>query len=468
MTTMRLPTALELRTGIINQLEAKIGILISPEFRKVIENHPKEKFILGGVQGGKSTALATEFAIAAMQVAMEVALGLRESRQYIYWIIMPSYRTPTKEMEYLGKWFGELGLVHKSHTPSGAPNRLELYGGMITIETRTAEDPAGIASESCDGIGAAEAGQMSEEILERARERTVTRNGWRVFAGTLENDQAKPQFVWYGEIGRELLDHPEPDAEAYTLPTWANLSIHPEGRLSPAIIALEERYSKEGRMYAFNRRYGGVPDGVQYPVYDDLASGEWGAGDVSGWQWSRSLNAGGYDWGEAHPSALVILNCTMNDIAVYRDVWMGIGEPDELVNSRRRLMGSLWNVPNSRWGFDPQLKLAANLEGAQAVSRASRMYRVGLVQSRLKQRKLLFDMDILPDDDEVTIDRKNRVRQLFNQMKRVHLIRRDIVGQGAAYIYDRVDDDMAAAAENCVEILDGKKKLNLGNWRNYS
>ena len=462
----------QIREAVIDTLESRLGILVSPEFRHVLAPHPKEKLVLGGIQSGKSTLTATELLVDILTLPLRISQGLAPDRPYLYWIVMPSYMMPTKELHYLHEWSRALGFVEAFNNPQGAPSRLVLMKGLVTVETRTAQDPAAIASEPCDGVVLAEAGQMGEELRERALERTITRNGWCLYTGTLEDDSAKPRYAWYGELGRQWLEHPTEDGMAFSLPTWANRSVHPEGRNSPRIIAEEKRWLEGGKAYMFNRRIAGIPDGNPDPVYIDVQVGEWGAGDVSAWTWIRSRNAGGHDWGDTpgHPSTLAAVTVSHNDVAVVRDVWEQESAPVPEIETRRHLMSQRWNIPRPRWGFDPMLQRDAKTLGVQAVAtgKGSRKRRVGLVEARLKSRRLLFDMDVQPTDPPHEVERKERVRRAYHQMQRVHWNKREVPGEGIVLEYARVDDDMVAAIEDAVEVIDSGKKWNLGNFKAYS
>lgn len=461
MTTLAPATV---RQSIIDAALPSLGIVLSPEFRAALEPHPKEKLILGGVRAGKSTVGACELQIAIFEYSLKP-----KPQPELYWVILPSYRANHSIVEYLLRWNYGSGLIDEKNlsTPKDSPWRIPLFGGKFVIETRTAQDLPAIAGAECHGIVIDEPGQMAAEVQERSRERTLTTGGWIVYAGTLENDLSSPQFVWYGDLGREWLMNPTEQHLAFSLPTWANLAKFPGGRNDPLILDEERTWVEAGRTYKFNRRIAGIPDGVQDPVYDDiLATGDFGAGDLSKWQPVRSLGAGGYDAGttEHHPAALVVVQRDIIDVAIVRDVWTDTLQPAQLVEDRRLMLSRLWGIDRRNWGFDPQLKIAAGLTDTTAVSMASRMYRVGLVDSRLRQRKLLFDMDVQPHDGEVTVQRKHRVRRLFEQLRRVHYIRRELPGKGLVLEYNRVDDDMAAALEDAIEVMDSKKRTNWGGY----
>ena len=437
---------------------------MSPEFRAALEPHPKEKLISGGVQAGKSWLGATEMQIAIIEYSLKP-----RPEPELYWIILPSYRAAHTVPQYLLKWNMGSGLLDEKElsTPKDSPWRLPFFGGKLVIETRTAQDLPAIAGAACNGIVADEPGQNPEELRYRALERVLTKDGWIVWAGTLENDLSTPQWVWYGDLARKWLEEPTPEHKAFALPTWANLFAYPGGRNDPKILAMEQTLMESGKGYVFNRRIAGIPDGVQDPVYDDiLSTGDFGAGSLDGWLPIRSLGAGGYDAGttQAHPAALVVCQRDRLDVAIVRDVWTDTQQAAQLVEDRRLMMSQLWHIDRRNWGFDPQLKIAAGLVEAEAVSMASRMYRVGLVDSRLRQNKLRFDMDIQPTDDEATVQRKHRVRRLFDQMRRVHYIRRELPGKGLVLEYNRVDDDMAAALEDAIEVMDSKKRTNWGGY----
>mgnify|MGYP001603140124 CR=1 FL=1 len=118
---------------------------------------------------------------------------------------------------------------------------------------------------------------------------------------------------------------------------------------------------------------------------------------------------------------------------------------------QRQLMGHEYGILASRWGFDPMLRESADRAGAVATrtGEGSRLRRVGMVEARLNDGRLLFDFS------------KPVVCELFAQMQRVHYIKRFEQGKGEVYTYARIDDDLAAALEDAIEVIDGGLSVDL-------
>ena len=123
-------------------------------------------------------------------------------------------------------------------------------------------------------------------------------------------------------------------------------------------------------------------------------------------------------------------------------------------------MGQKWQISPRRWVFDPMQREAARLLGCIVAPTALRLQRAGKLQARFLNRKLLFDMVVLEGDDLPTRERKERVRRCFEQFKRVHMVKREVPGQGWKYEYARVDDDMVAGVENAIDLIDSRPVLD--------
>lgn len=446
----------------------RLGLRLTPEFMAVLLPRPKEKLFFGGVRSGKSTEPAAEVLLEILMV-----LGDPENtRRYLYWFVMPSYTTVPEEMRYLYEWLAALGVGPHLQRPEGGSWRITLAGGRITIETRTAENPEGLASVACDGVVLVEAGQQSESIRMHVWGRVIEKRGWISYTGTLEDSTKKAGWLWYEQLGAKWMEDPSDDHMAFSLPSWSNSVVFPGGRTDPEILKIEAELAEYPG--AFERYVAGVPAGVSDQIYRWLMAGEWG------WQENKlsspmlSRGAGGHDFGEGwhddkrgHPSTLAAVQVMgsssgMDDIAVVREVWEGYTGDTMMIESRRRLMGQRWGISNRRWGFDPMQREAAKLVGAQIAPEALRRDRVGMVEARMLNNRLKFDMYVLEGDSAAERERKAGVRRCFEQMKRVHWVRREVKGQGYRYDYARVDDDMAAAVEDAIAVIDTKRSFPSG------
>lgn len=429
----------------------KVGVDVSPEFEAAILPRPREKIVTGGWQAGKSTEGAAE--IYSDFPLLDPERLTRDGAGYRYWVVLPSYKSPRTEMEYLRNWTKAMGVLDSEHFPDTDSAKLLLFGRKVLIETKTAQDPEGIAGYPCDGVLVVEAGQMPEVIRTQAQGRIITRRGWITYTGTLEDDEARPRWAWYGIAADQWMQDPSHDRAAYSLPSWANRTVFPGGRADPEIV----RQARILDEHAFNRRIGGIPSGVQYPVYTLLTQpyvidpnaevppevqARWGFKVTESTQWITGMGAGGHDYGEqyGHPSTLGAVTVTQNDVKVVRACWGEHTSDDALIESRRRLMGQRYGIPHTRWGFDPMQREAAKIKGAQ-VATGDRLVRVGIVEGYINAGKLKFDFD------------GPGVKQAFAQMQRVHYVKKFVVGQGERYEYARVGDDLAAAVENALQII---------------
>lgn len=447
------------REAILEQFCAEVGIILTPEIKAFVIPRPKEKLGLGGWQGSKSTSQGLDLA---------VDIELRPpGRQMRYWGIMPNYKTPTKEIDYLAEWYTKKRVQVHYQKPQNDSVRLELYGGQAVIETRTAMDPEGIASEAVDGVFLVEAGQMKPTVRDHAQGRILTRDGWLDMTGTLEDEEANIQYAWYGELAAKWKKEPSPEYLAVSIPSWANPFAFPGGRNDPKILRLEHEYKEKGEYGYFLRYICGEPAGFRDRLYAVLDHGEWGWIDSGKTPMLLSKGAGGHDYGEGwtdekrgHPSTLAAVQVTQGDIAIVRDVWESFTGDTGEIETRRRLMSQRWAIPHRRWVFDPMQREAAKIVGAQVAPTATRLTRAGHVHQRLMNNTLKFDMLVQQGDSDPDRERKARVRRCFEQMKGVHQIRVESKG-GYRFEYARVDDDMAAAVENAIDLIDSRQPLNL-------
>ncbi len=420
------------------------GVELSPEFEQALwptDTRPLEKLVTGGVQAGKSTLGAAETYIDFPLIDFDAALA----DPWRYWYVMPTYETPKTELEYLIQWtrafYGMAESVIKVHMPAGAAAEIVLFNGRVIVETRSGQDPEKIAARALRGCVLCEAGQQSEGIRTAALERTVTLRGWNTYTGTLEDDEAKPRYAWYDQLAQRWRDDWS-EGVAVSLPTWANRAKFPLGQADEYIQDRRSRLDE----HTFNRRFAGIPSGVQYPVYGELLRGDWAYPDAAKATYILRHGAGGYDYGTTpgHPSTLVVVQVTGDDIAIVRDAWEDFHGDAKRNELERQRLSHEYGVPLSRWGFDPMLKESADRSGATAMEADNnrRLARVGKVRARLIDGRLLFDLS------------NPMVVRVFEQMRRVHYQKRSSPTKGEYYEYHRSDDDLAAALEDAVTVID--------------
>lgn len=419
---------------------------------------------------GAPTCNSTEL---AAEVWCETPL-MSHDMKYLIWIIVPSYRSPHKEIDYLKAWGEAAGILTYARVPGpeqGVPCVLEYWQGVVKIETKTAQDIAGIAGEPCDMVIVAEPGQMPETVVNQVQGRVITKRGRIVLGGTIEDAEMKVRYAWYPEMAATLeAEGPNDEACSVRLPSWANLAVFPRGRRDPEIVRMEQDPPRGLGKLAFDRRVGGAPEGVEFPVYPQIHQAAIDLQTVykddptqspyhfdcrpPNLQWSWWHGAGGHDYGEGgdnHPSALVagtVLPSAVDPagLLVVRDAWLSNTMDITEIESARRLMGQKYRITYSRWAFDPQQREAARLAGGWPASPgstqgASRWFRVGLINARLNRDLLRFDLS------------NPRVRELFIEMGMVQKLRRRVPGRGTMWIYNREKDDMTASLETLNELI---------------
>ena len=423
-----------------------IGLKLSPEFLECLLPHPREKVVVGGPQGGKSTNDAAE-------VMLDISRPLDRRRQHLYWVVLPSFKSERTEMEYLRDWGKKLGVLNEEHFPQNDQAMIRLFNGLVKVETKTGQDPAGIAGEPCDGIVMVEAGQVPETVRHAAITRLTTYRGWLRMSGTLENDEGKPQWAWFGKLAEEWRAQRDDEHGAWSLPTWANRSAFPGGYDEPEIARLRGMYSK----HDFDRRYAAIPSGVANPVYPQLVMPGYLTPIPPGHDvWVPSFGATGMDYGAllGHPSAVVAITVNIQDEAWVRECWVAQTGDTHLIDMVRLDMSARYGISPDRCSEDPMLKAHADYVGTTTAKTGAgaRMARTGVVGARLNARKLFFDLN------------GRGVPEAFEEMKRVHLTLRLVPGAGEVWDYARIADDRPAAIENAIELIDWSKKNPWSGW----
>ena len=113
----------------------RVGVDVSPEFAAALFPRPREKLVTGGWQAGKSYEGAAELFV---PIFTDIPFA-EDDREWRYWVIVPTYRAPHKEMDYLLQWCGAASIPGLSyHFPEGSSSRIRLFGGRIIFETKTA------------------------------------------------------------------------------------------------------------------------------------------------------------------------------------------------------------------------------------------------------------------------------------------------------------------------------------------
>ncbi|MDP3703290.1 MAG: hypothetical protein Q8R78_02760, partial [Candidatus Omnitrophota bacterium] len=224
-----------------------VGLDLSPEFVHALDCDSDEQIWTGGVRAGKSTGAASK-----VYTFPKVWRG-----NALVWIVGPTYQATEKEMTYLASWFRKAGRLRDFGSATDSSWRIVLRNGTV-IETRSAQHPERLASDAPDLIIVAEAGQCAPKIRDALLGRALEKNAPILYTGTLETDDNKPRYAWYETLASEWSQHPSPEHQAVSLPSWSNRTVFPDGEHDFKIERLRADLDK----YTFARMVEGRPVGA--------------------------------------------------------------------------------------------------------------------------------------------------------------------------------------------------------------
>ena len=159
----------------------------------------------------------------------------------LIWIVGPDYNQTRNEFRYMMNPYRELGFLIESKTsmPKEGPWAFTIDGGS-TVETKSADALEKIAGEAPDAILIVEAGQHDGGIFEKSIERALEKNAPIVFSGTFEGANSWYADQWIAWQGSNTLN-----ARSYSLPTWSNTYIFPEGQDDPRFKEMRDSIPEE-------------------------------------------------------------------------------------------------------------------------------------------------------------------------------------------------------------------------------
>lgn len=233
----------------IYDLEGKL-VTTSYGQAEIHADESRIKQITGGVRAGKSKV-----------TAMDSPEDLR-IKDGLMWIVGPDYEQTKPEFKYIMQGLSALGMIDgKPSIPERGPQSLVTVDGF-RIQTKSSDDLETLASFAPDKILIVEAGQQEHGVIQKAAERALEKNAKIIINGTLEKSMA-----WYAEKWEEWSGPNDEDARSFSLPSWSNTVIFPEGRTDPKIKALEAVLSPE----IFLERCAAIPckpSGLVFPEFD--------------------------------------------------------------------------------------------------------------------------------------------------------------------------------------------------------
>lgn len=245
----------------IEFLASQVGVeeaLRRDAWRDTIWNPPEEITEATGWGGFTPTLMQAQFLMDPVRIKM-VAGGIRAGKSQspprmadwwtcveggLIWIIGPDYTQARNEFKYMMAPYMSLGLVDKKRVsmPQEGMWSFEITGGC-RVETKSAADLTKVAGEAPVFMLVTEVGQHiggPGGIVDKALERALEKYAPVVFSGTFEG-----AYTWYPEKWEEWKDGLEtyPGSgirgfQSYSLPTWSNTVVFPEGQDDPRFAEL--------------------------------------------------------------------------------------------------------------------------------------------------------------------------------------------------------------------------------------
>ncbi len=209
-------------------LYEKVGFTPTPAQREILHSSYRFNLVAGGEQAGKSL-IAAKYLLARF---------LETDGKGLYWLVAADYERTRAEFTYLAEDFEKLGVL-KEISKRVDPGKITLVDGT-TIETKSAKDPRTISMRAPNGILGCEASQLDMETFFRLRGRCAPKRGWMFLAGTFEGS-----LGWYPQMFTAWASGAEPDAHAYSLPSYTNTYLYPGGITDPEILRLKAASSDD-------------------------------------------------------------------------------------------------------------------------------------------------------------------------------------------------------------------------------
>ena len=231
-----------------NYLYNKVDFSPTQEQKVILDSDKRFILVAGGEQAGKSM-IASKFLLKKTFETEEAGL---------YWLVAADYERTRAEFEYLVSDFAQLGILKKA-SKRVDPGRIELADGTV-IETKSAKDPRTLAMKAPNGIIGCEASQLDLESFYRLRGRSAPRKAWLFLAGTFESS-----LGWYPQMFQSW-KYGVNNEQSYSLPSWTNKHLYPEGKNDPEILRLKESSSDD----FFMERIEGIPSpprGIVFPEF---------------------------------------------------------------------------------------------------------------------------------------------------------------------------------------------------------
>lgn len=259
-------------------LFSKVGFEPTEKQTPIIECRKRFILVAGGEQAGKSM-IASKYLVSRF---------LETEESGLYWLVAADYERTRAEFDYLVQDFATLGILAEV-SKRVDPGRIVLADGT-RIETKSAKDPRTLAMRAPDGIIGCEASQLDLESFHRLRGRCAPKRGWLFLAGTFEGS-----LGWYPQLF-QTWQYGTDEEQSFSLPSYSNQYLYPEGKSDPEILKLKAMASDE----FFMERIEGIPSPPQGLVFSEFRAdihisdnAEWSVGDPV-YLWMDPGYAGAY------------------------------------------------------------------------------------------------------------------------------------------------------------------------------
>ena len=235
-----------------------VGLSTWPEQSNILDHPARIKLVAGGERAGKS-----------FLGALSIISRLDEFEpDDIVWLVARDYERTRAEWNYLTDILEKMGFLIKQ-TKRIDPGELTAAcgstdtPGTFTIKTKSAQDHRSLAMEAPRMIVACEASQIDYESFLRLRGRIAEKRGHLFLEGTFEMS-----LGWYPSQWESWqFFNEQDDAISFSLPSWTNKVVYPNGREDEEILALERLHSEDW----FNERVAGKPappSGLVHSMFD--------------------------------------------------------------------------------------------------------------------------------------------------------------------------------------------------------
>ena len=237
------------RASLTSYLYDKVGFVPTKEQSVILNSQHRFNLVAGGEQAGKSM-IASKYLLARF---------LETDGKGLFWLVAADYERTRAEFTYLAEDFEKLGMI-KDISKRVDPGHITLVDGTL-IETKSAKDPRTLAMKAPNGIIGCEASQLDLETFFRLRGRCAPRRAWMFLGGTFEGS-----LGWYPQMYTAWAAGAEPDARAFSLPSYTNTHLYPGGIHDPEIQKLRDASSDD----FFLERIEGKPSpprGLVFPEF---------------------------------------------------------------------------------------------------------------------------------------------------------------------------------------------------------